>query len=75
VIAREGTNVNFARTTGRTAAVLATVSAVTALAGVAQAGTSRPPSMSEADYQSLMLRSEALNQKSGLGPKKAAAVS
>ena len=62
---------SIARTTGRIAAVLATVSALTALAGVAQAETSRPPSMSKAEYQSLTLRSEALNQTSGLGPRKA----
>ena len=62
---------NIASTIGRIAAVLATVSALTALAGVAQAGTSRPPSMSKAEYQALMLRSEALNQKSGLGPQSA----
>ena len=58
---------NIARTIGRIAAVLATVSALTALAGVAQAGTSKPPSMSKAEYRALMLRSEALNQKYGLG--------
>ena len=57
----------IARTIGRIAAVLATVSALTALAGVAQAGTSRPPGMSQAEYQALMLRSEALNQEYGLG--------
>ena len=61
-------------TIGRIAAVLATVSALTALAGVAQAGTSRPPSMSKAEYRALMLRSEALNQKYGLGTHKAAVV-
>jgi hypothetical protein len=59
--------VNIARTIGRIAAVLATASTLTALAGVAQAGTSRPPSMSKAEYRALMLRSEALNQKYGLG--------
>jgi len=63
--------VNIARTIGRIAAVLATVSALTALAGVAQAGTSKPPSMSKAEYRALMLRSEALNQKYGLGPQRA----
>ncbi len=57
---------NIASTIGRTAAVLATVSALTALAGVAQAGTSRPQSMSKAEYRALMFRSEALNQKYGL---------
>jgi hypothetical protein len=59
--------VNIASTIGRIAAVLATVSALTALAGVAQAGTSRPSSMSKAEFRALMLRSEALNQKYGLG--------
>jgi hypothetical protein len=63
--------VNIASTIGRIAAVLATVSALTALAGVAQAGTSRPPSMSKAEYRALMLRGEALNQKYGLGLQRA----
>ncbi len=62
---------NIPSTIGRIAAVLATVSALTALAGVAQAGTSRPPSMSKAEYRALMLRSEALNQKYGLGRQRA----
>ena len=59
---------NIASTRGRIAAVLATVSALTALAGVAQAGVSQPPSMSEAEYASL-LRSEALNERYGLGSR------
>jgi hypothetical protein len=63
--------VNIASTNGRIAAVLATVSALTALAGVAEAGTSKPPSMSNAEYRALMLRSEALDQKYGLGPQRA----
>ena len=62
---------NIARTIGRIAAVLATVGALTALAGVAQAQTSRPPGMSQAEYQALMLRSEGLNQGLGLGPQSA----
>jgi hypothetical protein len=62
---------NIAGTIVRIAAVLATVSALTALAGFAQAGTSRPPSMSKAEYRALMLRGEALNQKYGLGPQRA----
>jgi hypothetical protein len=61
----------IASTIGRIAAVLATVSALTALAGVAQAGTSRSPSVSNAEYRALMLRSEALNQKYGLGAERA----
>jgi hypothetical protein len=63
--------VNIASTIGRIAAVLATVSALTALAGVAQAGTSRPPSMSKAESRALMLRSEGLNQEYGLGRQRA----
>jgi hypothetical protein len=63
--------VNIASTIGRIAAVLATVSALTAVAGVAQGGTSRPPSMSAAEYRALMFRSEALNQKYGLDPQRA----
>ena len=62
---------NIANTMGRIAAVLATVSALTVLVGVAQAGTSRSPSMSKGEYRALMLRSEALNQKYGLGPQRA----
>ena len=62
---------NIASTIGRIAAVLATVSALAALAGVAHAATSRPPGMSKAEYRALMLRSEALNQKYGLGPQRA----
>jgi len=38
---------------------------------VAQAGTSRPPSISKAEYRALMLRGEALNQKYGLGAQRA----
>jgi hypothetical protein len=63
----KGGDVNGGSTIGRIAAVLATVSTLTALTGVAQAGTSRPPSMSMAEYRALMLRSEALNQKYPLG--------
>ena len=62
---------NIATTIGRSAAVLATVTALTALSGVAQAATSKPTSMSKAEYRALMLRSEALNQKYGLGPQRA----
>ena len=65
---------NIASTIGRIAAVLATVSALAALAGVAQAGTSSSSSMSKAEKRALLLRSEALNQKYGLGTQRAAAV-
>jgi hypothetical protein len=70
----KGGDVNIASSIGRIAAVLATVSALTALVGAAQAGTSRPPSMSKAEYRALMLRGEALNQKYGLGTHKATVV-
>jgi hypothetical protein len=70
----KGGDVNIASRIGRIAAVLATVSALTALVGAAQAGTSRPPSMSKAEYRALMLRGEALNQKYGLGTHKATVV-
>jgi hypothetical protein len=58
-------------TIGRIAAVLATVSALTAFAGVAQAGTSRPAGMSKAAYRAEIVRSEALNEKYGLGSQRA----
>jgi hypothetical protein len=61
--------VNIPSTIGRIAALLATVSALTALAGVAQAGTSSSSSISKAEDRALMLRSEALNQKYRLGPQ------
>ena len=64
----------IAPTIRRIAAVLATVGALTALAGVAQAQSSIPPGMSQAEYQALALRSEALNQVYGLGDGTAPAV-
>jgi hypothetical protein len=62
--------VKIASTIGRIAAVLATVSALTALAAVAQAGTSKPPIMSKSE-QTLILRGEALNKRYGLGAQSA----
>ena len=63
---------NITGTIGRLAAVIAMVGALTALVGVAQAETSRPPGMTNSEYQALMLRSEALNEANGLGPQSAA---
>jgi hypothetical protein len=63
--------VNIPRTIGRIAAVLATVGALSALAGVAHAETSRPPGMSQGEYRALTLRSEALNEEHGLGTQSA----
>ena len=62
----------IASTIGRIAAVLATVSALTALVGVAQAGASTPPSTSEAAQTALRLRSEALNERYGIGSQSVA---
>jgi hypothetical protein len=49
------------------AALLTVVAALTFLAGSAQAAKSRPAGMTKAEYRALMLRSEALNQRYGLG--------
>ena len=56
-------------TAHRIAVVLAGIAVLAALTGVARGATStsRPAGMSEAEYRALMLRSEALNQKYGLG--------
>jgi hypothetical protein len=52
----------------RTAAALIAVAAVLLLAtGSAFAATQRPAGMSSAEYRALMIRSEALNAKYGLG--------
>jgi hypothetical protein len=49
------------------AALLKVVAALTFLAGSAQAANSRPAGMTKAEYRALMLRSEALNERYGLG--------
>ena len=49
------------------AALLTVVAALTFLAGSAQAADSRPAGMTNAEYRALMLRSEALNERYGLG--------
>ena len=49
------------------AALLTVVAALTFLAGSAQAANSRPAGMTNAEYRALMLRSEALNERYGLG--------
>jgi hypothetical protein len=53
--------------THRITAVLAAIVALAAVTGVAQAATSKPTGMSKVEYRALMIRSEALNQKYGLG--------
>jgi hypothetical protein len=53
-------------TAQRIAAIVVAIPAL-AVAGVAQAATSRPATMSKAEYRALVVRSEALNQKYHLG--------
>ena len=47
----------------RIAALLTVIGALLILGGTAQAATSKPAGMSNAEYRALMLRSEALNKK------------
>ena len=51
----------------RVAALLTAVAALTFFAGSVQAANSRPAGMTKGEYRALMLRSEALNEKYGLG--------
>jgi hypothetical protein len=53
--------------THRITALLTVVAALAFLAASAGAANSRPPGMTKAEYRALMLRSEALNEKYGLG--------
>jgi len=57
---------NSSRQTHGIALVLATIGALLVFVGSAQAG-SRPSGMSKAEYRALMLRSQALNERYGLG--------
>jgi hypothetical protein len=59
-------DVNISGSHRTIATVLALIAALVILAGSAQAG-SRPAGMSKADYRALLLRSQALNEKYGLG--------
>jgi hypothetical protein len=49
------------------AVVVALIGTMLVLVGSAQSGSARPSGMSKAEYRALMLRSEALNEKYGLG--------
>jgi hypothetical protein len=51
----------------RIAALLSVVGALLILGGTAQAATSKPAAMSNAEYRALMIRSQALNDMYGLG--------
>jgi len=55
----------------RIGAVLGTIAAFVVLAGSAQGATLKPAGMSNGEDRALMLRSEALNQKYGLGRQSA----
>jgi hypothetical protein len=61
----------ISRRTFTIGAVLSTIAALVVLAGAAQGATSKPADMSSGEYRALMLRSEALNQKYGLGEQRA----
>jgi hypothetical protein len=58
---------NSSTRTRRVAALLGTIGALLVLGASAQAATSKPASMSKAEYRALMIRSQALNDKYGLG--------
>jgi hypothetical protein len=49
------------------AALLSVIGASLILGGAAQAATAKPAGMTDAQYRALMLRSEALNDRHGLG--------
>jgi hypothetical protein len=51
----------------RIAALLSVIGALLILGGTAQAATSKPAGMSNAEYRALMIRSQALNDRYGLG--------
>ena len=58
--------------TSRIGAVLAIIGATVTLVASAQASTAKPTRMSQSEYRALMIRSEALNRKYGLGQQRAA---
>src|SRR5437763_4160516 len=47
--------------------VVAVIGTLLVLVGPAQAGSARPTGMSKAEYRALMIRSQALNERYGLG--------
>jgi hypothetical protein len=54
-------------TTQKIATILAALAVLAAASGIAQAAASKPSGMSQAEYRALMIRSEGLNAKYGLG--------
>jgi len=57
--------VNISRTTLKIGAFLGTIGAIVILAAAAEAATSKPTGMSQAEYRALAIRSEALNKLYG----------
>jgi hypothetical protein len=57
----------FTTTTQKIATVLAALVVLAAAGGIAQAATSKPSSMSQAEYRALMARSAGLNERYRLG--------
>jgi hypothetical protein len=56
---------NISQSTLKIGATLGTIGAIVVLAASAQAVTSKPARMSQAEYRALMIRSEALNKLYG----------
>jgi len=57
----------FTSTTQKIATLLAALAVVAAATGIAQAATSKPAGMSQAEYRALTIRGNALNEKYRLG--------
>ena len=57
----------FTSTTQKIATLLAALAVMGAAGGIAQAATSKPAGMSQAEYRALTIRSNALNEKYRLG--------
>jgi len=57
----------FTGTTQKIATLLAALAVMAAAVGIAQASTSKPAGMSQAEYRALTIRSNALNEKYRLG--------
>jgi hypothetical protein len=57
----------FTSTTRKIAVLLAALAVMAAAGGIAQAATSKPAGMSQAEYRALTIRSDALNEQYRLG--------
>ena len=61
----EGRPMNASKTTSRIAIVLGTFAAFVAIASAAQASSTKPAGMTQAEYAAVLVRSEALNTQYG----------